>query len=131
MKQKLRIGIFGFGRTGKIVVGEFLQASDIEVQWVIKQTPLVETQYLHEHFTTSNKKALLLSLSDLNDDFFETILLILLLIFLAKREFIIMLKRLNKDAALSLLFLNIALKNCNSLKNMLSKQPFYIRLILH
>ena len=45
MKQKLRVGIFGFGRTGKIVVGEFLQAPDIDVQWVIKQTPLVETQY--------------------------------------------------------------------------------------
>jgi 4-hydroxy-tetrahydrodipicolinate reductase len=72
MKQKLRVGIFGFGRTGKIVVGEFLQAPDIDVQWVIKQTPLVETQYLHEHFTTSNKKALLLSLSDLNDDFFQS-----------------------------------------------------------
>lgn len=36
--EKIRIGLFGFGRTGKIVANEFLQDSNFSLEWVMRKT---------------------------------------------------------------------------------------------
>ena len=69
MQKKLRIGIFGFGQTGKIVVGEFLNANDMDVKWVVKQH-IAQPEPLANHFATSNKQAQLIGLNHVNKQFF-------------------------------------------------------------
>lgn len=70
MQKKLSIGIFGFGQTGKIVVGEFLNAADMDVKWVVKQQ-LAQPEPLSNYFATSNKHAQLIGIRHLNKDFFD------------------------------------------------------------
>lgn len=36
--EKLRIGIFGFGKTGKMIANEFLQDSQFELAWVVRKS---------------------------------------------------------------------------------------------
>lgn len=68
--KKLRIGIFGFGRTGQVIVAEFLKAPDMDVQWVVKKQLVGPPQYLADHITTSNRHATLFGLHHLHDDFY-------------------------------------------------------------
>lgn len=36
--KKIRVGLFGFGKTGKLVAGELLQDERFELKWVVKRT---------------------------------------------------------------------------------------------
>lgn len=36
--DKIRIGVFGFGKTGKLVTNEFMKDDSFDVQWVVKRT---------------------------------------------------------------------------------------------
>ncbi|MCE5304996.1 dihydrodipicolinate reductase [bacterium] len=38
MEKKIRVGLFGFGKTGRLVVNEFLKDNDFEVMWVFRKT---------------------------------------------------------------------------------------------
>lgn len=43
--EKIRIGLFGFGKTGKLVANEFIQDERFEVQWVVKRTRAFSEKY--------------------------------------------------------------------------------------
>ena len=36
--QKIRVGLFGFGKTGKLVAGEFIKDDRFDLKWVVKRT---------------------------------------------------------------------------------------------
>ncbi len=38
MNKKIKIGIFGFGKTGRLVTNEFLQDRNFDVVWVARRT---------------------------------------------------------------------------------------------
>lgn len=51
--KKIKVGLFGFGRTGKIIASELIQDPEISLSWVIKKSSNVEKkvagQILHLH----------------------------------------------------------------------------------
>jgi len=48
--KKIRIGIFGFGKTGQTVVGEFLKNPAMNVCWVVRKSRESQGKSLG-HFT--------------------------------------------------------------------------------
>lgn len=58
MNQKIRIGLFGFGRTGRFVANEFALDARFELAWVVRKTnrerhqPSSQLLGLHEQFGT-------------------------------------------------------------------------------
>ena len=36
--KKIRVGLFGFGKTGKLVAGEFIKDDRFDLKWVVKRT---------------------------------------------------------------------------------------------
>ncbi|HAL91621.1 MAG TPA: dihydrodipicolinate reductase [Verrucomicrobia bacterium] len=43
--KKIRIGLFGFGKTGKLVAGEFIQDERFDLKWVVKRTKKYSENY--------------------------------------------------------------------------------------
>ncbi|MEL3960947.1 4-hydroxy-tetrahydrodipicolinate reductase [Lysinibacillus endophyticus] len=41
----IKVGLFGFGRTGSVVAGEIIRDSECELEWVIRQTPSHHNEY--------------------------------------------------------------------------------------
>ncbi len=58
MKAKTRVGIFGFGKTGKLVANEFALDSNFELSWIVRKSAIERHQPsshllgLHEEFGT-------------------------------------------------------------------------------
>jgi 4-hydroxy-tetrahydrodipicolinate reductase len=36
--QKIRIGIFGFDKTGRVVVNKFIQDKAFDVRWIVRRS---------------------------------------------------------------------------------------------
>ena len=36
--KKIRVGLFGFGKTGKLVANEFIKDERFSLEWVVKRT---------------------------------------------------------------------------------------------
>ncbi len=43
--KKIRVGLFGFGKTGKLVAGEFLKDERFDLKWVVKRTKRYAENY--------------------------------------------------------------------------------------
>ena len=69
--KKIKVGLFGFGRTGKIIASELIQDPEISLSWVIKKSSNVEKkvagQILHLHMDEGP----IYSISDISETFFK------------------------------------------------------------
>jgi 4-hydroxy-tetrahydrodipicolinate reductase len=70
-KNKMRIGLFGFGRTGSMVAREMIDAPDSELAWVVRRTNAHAGEYASHLHNFSHKEGLIHWLEDVDKDFFE------------------------------------------------------------
>lgn len=70
-KQKMRIGLFGFGRTGSLVAKEMIAAPDSELVWVVRRTDTHAGEYASRIHDFSHDEGLIHWLGDVDRDFFE------------------------------------------------------------
>lgn len=69
--KKIRVGIFGFGKTGRIVVGEFLKNPSMNVCWVARRSREAQGRSLANYFGLDICKASLHALDEITPAFFE------------------------------------------------------------
>ncbi|HWR06376.1 4-hydroxy-tetrahydrodipicolinate reductase [Sporomusa sp.] len=67
---KIRIGIFGFGKTGKVVANEFLNDSLFTLAWVVRKGDTDHQKYASRLLGHEFDAGEIFSIDDLNDDFF-------------------------------------------------------------
>ena len=70
MKQ-IKVGLVGFGRTGKIVATELIQDNDICLAWVIKRSPDLEKQTAGQILHLQSHEGPIYSIADISEAFFE------------------------------------------------------------
>jgi 4-hydroxy-tetrahydrodipicolinate reductase len=70
-KNKVRIGLFGFGRTGSLVAKEMIDAPNSELVWVVRRTDTHAGEYASHIHNFSHKEGLIHWLEDVDKDFFE------------------------------------------------------------
>lgn len=68
--KKIRIGIFGFGKTGKFVVNEFLNDSLFTVVWVVRKGNENEQKYASRLLGHQFDAGEIFSIEDIEEDFF-------------------------------------------------------------
>lgn len=67
-----KIGLIGYGRTGKIVAEELLKENDIQLDWVLRRTHTDEGEYAGELLGLHKKEGKIFSLENLDiASFFE------------------------------------------------------------
>ncbi len=71
MKNIIRIGIFGFGKTGKLVTDEFIKDSNFEVVWVIRKSFTDNLKYASRILGYEFDSAKIFSIADIKNDFYE------------------------------------------------------------
>lgn len=71
MTKKIRVGLFGFGKTGRIVVGEFLKNPAMNVCWVVRRSHEDRGRSLGNYFGLDICKARLHALDEVTPEFFE------------------------------------------------------------
>lgn len=71
MTKKIRVGLFGFGKTGRIVVGEFLKNPAMNVCWVVRRSHEDRGRSLANYFGLDICKARLHALDEITPEFFE------------------------------------------------------------
>lgn len=69
--KKIRVGIFGFGKTGRIVVEEFLKNPSMNVCWVARRSREAQGRSLANYFGLDICKARLHALDEITPAFFE------------------------------------------------------------
>jgi len=69
--NKIRIGLFGFGRTGSLVAKEMIDAPNSELVWVVRRTNTHAGEYASHLHDFSHKEGLIHWLEDVDKDFFE------------------------------------------------------------
>jgi len=67
---KIRIGIFGFGNTGKIIANEFLKDSLFTLVWVVRKSHESEHKYASRLLGYEFDAGEIFSSGDIGDDFF-------------------------------------------------------------
>lgn len=55
--EKVKVGLLGFGQTGKLVAEEFLKESDMELSWVIRRSKTEKKKYAGQMLGTDDEKA--------------------------------------------------------------------------
>jgi len=55
-KPKRRVGLVGFGRTGKAVASVILQNKGFSLEWVLRQSLLLENRQVHEYLGVKSKE---------------------------------------------------------------------------
>ena len=66
---KPRVGVIGFGKTGRAVVSILLQAQDVELRWVIRQSERLSHRSIAEYLGTDEQNdAEILSSRELSAD---------------------------------------------------------------
>lgn len=68
--SKIKIGLFGFGKTGKAVAGELLQEEKFALQWIVRKTKTNKMQYAGRLFGYESDIAPIYSESEINNNFF-------------------------------------------------------------
>ena len=69
--KKIRVGLFGFGKTGKLVANEFLCDERFDVRWVVKRTKRYGESYASRLLGLERKAGAIRAVSHLNGRFFE------------------------------------------------------------
>lgn len=69
--DKIRIGIWGFGKTGKIVANEFLNDAAFSLQWVVRKSNVDHHKYASRLLGHEYDAGKIFSSIDINDDFFS------------------------------------------------------------
>ncbi|HEX5276230.1 MAG TPA: dihydrodipicolinate reductase C-terminal domain-containing protein [Fluviicoccus sp.] len=69
--KKIRVGLFGFGKTGRIVVGEFLKNPAMNVCWVVRRSHESQGRSLANYFGLDICKARLHAVDEITPEFFE------------------------------------------------------------
>jgi len=69
--MKIRIGLWGFGRTGRVVAKEFFEDKNFELQWIIRKTKSTKSQYASRLFGCEHEAIPVLSEQELDVDFFK------------------------------------------------------------
>jgi len=54
-KKRIKIGLFGFGKTGRMVANEFIKDDLFDLQWVVRRTHKDNTQICYASFRVRNK----------------------------------------------------------------------------
>jgi len=69
--EKIRVGLFGFGRTGKLVAEELIHEPNIELVWVIKKSPNPEPAFAGQVLHLYVDEGPIYSIDDLSETFFK------------------------------------------------------------
>ncbi len=69
--KKIRVGLFGFGQTGKLVAGEFLQHERFELKWVVKRTRKYSENYASRLLGSETKTGAIHVAAKLGPRFFQ------------------------------------------------------------
>ncbi|MBP2643354.1 MAG: Dihydrodipicolinate reductase [Firmicutes bacterium] len=69
--DKTKIGIFGFGKTGKIVANEFLKDSLFSLRWVVRKSCEGRHKFASRLLGYPHKSGTIFSIDDINDEFFS------------------------------------------------------------
>ncbi|MGL5270897.1 MAG: 4-hydroxy-tetrahydrodipicolinate reductase [Selenomonadaceae bacterium] len=70
MNTVLKIGLFGFGKTGKLVANELLNSADIDLQWVVRKSHDSHHKYASRLLGCEYAAGEIYSVDDLTNDFF-------------------------------------------------------------
>lgn len=68
--EKIRIGLFGFGKTGKLVAHEFMNNDQFDVRWVVKRRLSDTEKYASRLLGFESDMGRIFSISRLTEDFF-------------------------------------------------------------
>ncbi len=68
--KKIRVGLFGFGKTGKLVANEFIKDERFELKWVVKRTRKFSEHYASRLLGYETKIGAIHSVSKLGPRFF-------------------------------------------------------------
>ncbi len=69
--KKIKIGLLGFGRTGRVVAKELFEDENFDLQWIIRKTKPVKKQYASRLFGCEYDATPIFCEQDLNADFFK------------------------------------------------------------
>ena len=67
----IRVGLFGFGKTGKMVAKELLQDDLIELVWVMRRNVISEEKYASRLIGINENKGMIISKERLTHSFYE------------------------------------------------------------
>ena len=70
--QKIRVGLFGFGKTGKLVAGEFLKDARFDLRWVVKRTKKFTENYASRLLGYETRTGAIHAVTKLGPRFFAT-----------------------------------------------------------
>ncbi|HRS02071.1 MAG TPA: dihydrodipicolinate reductase C-terminal domain-containing protein [Bacteroidota bacterium] len=70
MEEKITIGCFGFGKTGRLVVKEFLNDPDFEVKWVFRKTNKDIEKYASRLLGFEYDKGVIQTIQNLDENFY-------------------------------------------------------------
>ena len=68
---KIRIGIWGFGATGRVVAKEFFDDETFDLRWIVRKTKPVKIQYASHFFGYEYDAVPIFGVQDLDIDFFK------------------------------------------------------------
>lgn len=69
--DNIRIGLFGFGKTGKLVAGEFIKDDRFALQWVVKRTKKFTENYASRLLGYEKRIGRIHAVGKMNARFFE------------------------------------------------------------
>ena len=69
--KKIRVGLFGFGKTGKLVAGEFIKDDRFDLKWVVKRTKKRGESYASRLLGYETKMGAIRAVDQLDPRFFE------------------------------------------------------------
>ncbi len=69
--KKIKVGLFGFGRTGQIVAKEIFEDGSFDLKWIVRKTKPTKIQYASRLFGYEYNEAPIFGENDLNADFFK------------------------------------------------------------
>lgn len=67
----IKVGLLGFGRTGKFVASEILKDEDCSLEWVIRRGASEPDSYASHQLGEKSAQAPFFSVDDVDDDFFS------------------------------------------------------------
>jgi len=71
MNKKIKIGIFGFGKTGRLVTNEFLQDRNFDVVWVARRTLKDHYKFASHLLGYEYERGAIYSIADIDESFFK------------------------------------------------------------
>lgn len=69
--DKIRVGLFGFGKTGRIIVSEFMKDPQFQVVWIVRKSGTYSHRHASRLLGMETDEGLIFSISELDDDFFS------------------------------------------------------------